>query len=134
MGTEIVLVPQVHGGAIRRGGPGRKPSRVELARREAGKDLLGFVRKLREIRDAEDASADDVCKAAVACLRISGAEREKPPAAHRSTFSVVARSAQELAQIDTPDPEPQPDSGPGAPRKQKGEAGTRVHPSSGSHP
>jgi hypothetical protein len=52
--------------------------------------------------------------------RCSGIDKRKPGKQKRTTFTVVARSAAELAQLDAPpiapDPLPSTESGPGAPR------------------
>jgi hypothetical protein len=53
-------------------------------------------------------------------IRRSGIDKQKPGKQKRTTFTVVARSAAELAQLDAPpiapDPLPSTESGPGAPR------------------
>ncbi len=134
MGKAVVMVEQPHGGSLRVGGPGRPKSQASIAIREARYSLKASLAALVAIRDGGKcehckrgaSTADEIVKACLGIMRLSGIEKEKPQDCKRSTFEVVARSAQELAEIHAQHPDPQPESGPGAPPEEKGEAGTRV--------
>jgi hypothetical protein len=56
------MVAQPHGGRIKRGGSGRKPTRAEVARREAGNDLRLAERLLRVALDVEAAKVVEISR------------------------------------------------------------------------
>ena len=116
----VVLVPQEHGGSLRRGGPGRPPSKVNEAIRESRNDLWACRQRLRAIIDDPKTSADDLVKATVGLLRISGIEREKPRARKRATFHVTTGEprapGEATAEIEPPNPTAEPESGSRGPK------------------
>jgi hypothetical protein len=109
------LVPQPHGGALRAGGPGRPKSQASIAIREARYQLKASLDALVKIRDGGKckhcgrgaSTPDEITRAAIGIMRLSGIDKEKPAKRKRTTFSVVARSAAELAQTTTTPIEPE---------------------------
>src|SRR5881409_3582548 len=105
MSDDLVMMPGRNGGRLRVGGPGRPPSQATIAIREARYQLKPSLDALVAIRDAGKckhcgrggSSADEVVKAALGILKLSGIEREKPRPHKQSTFSVVTASAEEQA-------------------------------------
>ena len=101
----VILVPQPHGGALRIGGPGRPVSKAGQAIKEARSDLMASLDALRAIRDAGmckhcgrgTSSADEVVKACLGLIRLSGVDRDRPKPRKRSTFSVVRATPAEQA-------------------------------------
>ncbi|HYL22473.1 MAG TPA: hypothetical protein VEU74_11980 [Gemmatimonadales bacterium] len=140
MTTAIVAVmPGANGGTLQKGNPtGRARKSLRRLQIEAAKGLAKAIDMALRMIEDEETKPFDRLAAAEFLRRCSGIEKQKPKQGKRSTFQVVRRSADELAQIEagqpTPSPEPQPESGPGAPRKKKSGASTRVLPPEGSHP
>jgi len=97
MADDLVMMPGRNGGRLRVGGPGRPPSQVAVATRESRYELKKCLDRLVKIRDDPKSSTDDVVKACLAILRMSGIDKEKPRPRKRSTFSVVRASAEEQA-------------------------------------
>jgi hypothetical protein len=105
MADEFAMMPGRNGGRLRVGGPGRPPSQAAIAIREARYELKASLDALIAIRDAGKckhcgrgaSSADEIVKAAMGILKLSGIEKEKPRRRKRSTFSVVTASAVEQA-------------------------------------
>lgn len=115
-----MLVPQEHGGSLRRGGPGRPPSKVNEAIRESRNDLWACRVKLKAIIEDEKSSVDDIVKATIGLLRISGIEREKPKPRKRATFHVTtggtAPPADVVPGIEASEAQPEPESGSRGPK------------------
>ena len=97
MAHDLVTMPGRNGGKLRVGGPGRPPSQVAVAIRESRYELKKCLDRLVEIRDDPKSSTDDVVKACLAIVRMSGIDKEKPRPRKRSTFSVVHATAEEQA-------------------------------------
>jgi hypothetical protein len=115
--TKGVLVPQAHGGAIKRGGNGRKPTKAERARVEAGNDLLLCERLLRvalreeerkvvdggdghppRLREGEKLDVTELSAIATALVRIAG-DRPKAPRAARTHFGVLRQGEGEARKV-----------------------------------
>jgi hypothetical protein len=105
-GTEVLMEPQPHGGALlRSAGPGRPRSQAGIAIQESRYELMRSLKRLVAIRDQGmcekcgrgSSSAEEIVKACLGILRFSGIEREKPRSNKRSTFSVVSASLAEQA-------------------------------------
>ena len=98
------LVPQLHGGALRAGGPGRPKSQASIAIREARYQLKASLDALVAIRDGGKckhcgrgaASADEIVKASLGIMKLSGIEKEKLRPRKHSTFVVLRAPADEL--------------------------------------
>lgn len=115
---EPILEPQAHGGALlRSAGPGRPKSQANIAIREARYELKASLEALVAIRDGGKckhcgrgvSSADEITKAALGIMKLSGIEKQKPRPKVRSTFSVVtATPAEQAAKLATRTPEPDP--------------------------
>src|SRR5438105_4392714 len=120
MADHFVMMPGRNGGRLRVGGPGRPPSQVAVAIRESRYELKKCLDRLVEIRDDPKSSTDDVVKACLAILRMSGIDKEKPRPRSRSTFSVVtatpAEQAEKLARATPASELAETDPGLGAPR------------------
>src|SRR6267378_760699 len=106
MNDDLAMMPGRNGGRLRVGGPGRPPSQAAIAIREARHQLKASLDALIAIRDSGKckhcgrgaSSADEIVKAAMGILKLSGIEREKPRPRKRSTFSVVTASPSEQAE------------------------------------
>jgi hypothetical protein len=71
-----------------------------VAIRESRYELKKCLDRLVEIRDDPKSSTDDVVKACLAIVRMSGIDKQKPRPTKRSTFSVVhATPAEQAAKL-----------------------------------
>lgn len=112
MGTDIEVSetperwePGPHGGMLNRSG--RRPSASSRrAIRAARRDLFVCLKRMQEIRDDPHSKADEVIKACLGILRLSGADRDKPRATRRLNLSVTratpAEQAAKLSASTTP--------------------------------
>src|SRR2546425_9369685 len=100
MADDHVMMPGRNGGLLRVGGPGRPASRAAIAMRESRYELDNCLKRLVAIRDDPKSSADDIVKACLGILRLSGIEKEKPRPPKRTHFGVLRKSeAEALADI-----------------------------------
>ena len=110
MADELVMMPGRNGGRLRVGGPGRPPSQAAIAVREARYQLKKSLDALVAIRDGGKckhcgrgaSSADEIVKAAMGILKLSGIEKEKPRPRKAAQFGVVRAPAEELARAVEP--------------------------------
>ena|SRR5438128_1485555 len=117
MADDLVMMPGRNGGSLRVGGPGRPKSQASIAIREARYQLKASLDALVAIRDGGKckhcgraaASADEIVKASLGIMKLSGIEREKPRPRKHSTFVVLRASADELTRaVQEPAPNPTP--------------------------
>src|SRR2546423_11920645 len=117
MSDDLVMMPGRNGGRLRVGGRGRPPSQASIAIREARYQLKASLDALVAIRDGGKckhcgrgaASADEVVKASLGIMRLSGIDKEKPRQRKPATFGVVRAPADELARSVAPAaPDPTP--------------------------
>jgi hypothetical protein len=101
MADERVMMPGRNGGSLRVGGPGRPASRAAIAMREARYELDKCLKRLVEIRDDPKSSTDDVVKACLGIMRLSGIDKEKPRPYRRTHFGVLRASEAEAAEALT---------------------------------
>src|SRR6266496_1747467 len=111
MADDLVMMPGRNGGSLRVGGPGRPKSQASIAIREARYQLKASLDALVAIRDGGTckhcgrgtSSADEIVKASLGIMKLSGIEKEKPRPRKAASFGVVRASADELARMVAPD-------------------------------
>ena len=134
MADELVMMPGRNGGSLRVGGPGRPKSQASIAIREARYQLKASLDALVAIRDAGKcehcgrgaSSADEITRAALGIMKLSGIEKEKPRPRKAAHFGVVRAGPDELARaVEAAAPDRTPavpeKSGHRGPLSEKGE-------------
>jgi hypothetical protein len=109
MPAGVATMPGANGGTLRRGGPGRMRKSLRHLQVEAQRDLGRALRLAGQMMVDEQLKPRDRLDAMEFIRRCSGIDKQKPGRSKRATFSVVSRSAAEMAQIDAGDANPEPE-------------------------